>query len=176
MPILCSLRGRGERYGTQRKSGGCYQTEDGESGGQLSTEIVKVPRVGGPGGIKGEVPTKKAVPELWLVFLETRFQLVTRRAKKKRESISPAVSDDSLEAGELRRQMKRNNGCKRIVHSSRDKELFAEDFTKDIVRNGSDSSGAGAVLYMKVIVAVLERSMGMGLLQEGLFSLQDALE
>lgn len=79
-----------------------------------------------PGSVVRELHTKEAVLEFRLVFAKVLLQLERTESMKEVQNIIPLVSDANFDADELRRHVRKIDGCKRTVHDSRDKELAGE--------------------------------------------------
>lgn len=62
----------------ESKSGGCSRNENGESGGHFVTESEEIPRLERARDLEREVPTRKTVSKVGLVFAETALQMVSR--------------------------------------------------------------------------------------------------
>lgn len=67
--------------------------------------------------------TKEPVPEFHLVFAKTAMQLVSREARNEVENIVRLISDDNSDAGDLCRQVRRVDDCKRVFDNRGDKKL-----------------------------------------------------
>lgn len=111
--------------------------------------------------------------ELSSFFAESELQLISRKSTTKVEHIMQLVSDINFDADELRRRVKKNGDCKRILNDGGDEELAREGFTKKIVKGGSGLSASATMLYKKNISAVLRRRMATGPSRDMFFSPQD---
>lgn len=96
----------------------CSWTEDKENGGHFGTEAKAVPRVERTGAAEREMVTEEVAAEFCLVFAEKALQLVSRRPRKKVDSILRLVSVANFDAGALRQDVKGINDCKQLKNNS----------------------------------------------------------
>lgn len=92
------------------------------------------------GSAKGSLPTKEAVPELYLFLATIAVHIVSREAGKKVQNTTRVVSDASFDAGQPRRHVKESDYCKRMSEDSKDGSLAEDDFLKGTVKNRTSSS------------------------------------
>lgn len=116
----------------EKESGDCSPTKRGKNSGHFGTEGKVVPPVKRAEIVEREVPTEHAMPEFFVLFVETALHLVSRRKRKRVQKIIRLVSDANFGAGELRWHLKVFDGCKRLLDDSRNEKLAEKSFSKKI--------------------------------------------
>lgn len=111
-----------------------------------------------------------------MFFARTALKVVNRGRRKKVESIIRTASDGSSGADALCRHVKGIDQCRRILNSTRDKNLVGDGFPKETVKIDNGSSVVGAVLDGKNASATSRRQMKMSSPQNVIFSLQAVLK
>lgn len=157
MPIPWAVCDRDGRRGCRKDRKERLQSENGNHGGEFDVEDEKTGRVERAKRVERKLSTKKAVPEFRLSFGKAALQLARIEARQKVETIAQLVSRASIEAGELRRHVKRTGECKRLLEDSKDEALAVEGSAKETVQIESSFSVTGAVLYRENVFAVLRK-------------------
>lgn len=150
----------------KRESRDCSQIEGMENGGHFGIEADEVPLVERTGEVEEEVPTEEAVPRFCLVFAESARQTVNRGAQIKVKNTSRLICEVNFDVGELCRHVMEIDDSKQTLDETRDGKLAEDGFTKKIVKNAIRSSFPGAVLFGRVVVAVLWRQMAISSSQD----------